>query len=267
MPFIFSSACGHTPCSRRRSLTLTSAQDLSAFAMATSRSGSGGRKRAASRPDVAKRKKPQKATEHSTVKCGVNRIGMRGDLRKRIKSDAARLQTVSFIGTRFAQFVLLRDLKSGEDRFRYDPDEEGVDEQTFWDQCLNAVTNHGEKNELDTIFKNEFKGLLPGDWQQVESKHMFPHIQQMRIQLRANAETMIATTFHRRIREGLHLQLLSSRLRHGVELNNKADVQLSFTLTGAITRKEGWEGLLPSNKDVSDDLCAFLTYLVAVMDP
>ena len=86
-------------------------------------------KRAALRPDVAERKNLQKATEHSTVKCGVNHIGIRSDFRKRIKSDAARLQTVSFIGTRFAQFVLLRDLKSGEDRFRYDPDEEGVNEE------------------------------------------------------------------------------------------------------------------------------------------
>jgi len=173
---------------------------------------------------------------------------MRSDLRERVKSDAAHLQAISFDGTRFAHFVLLRDLQNGEDRFRpsTETDKGGVSEQTFWDRCLAAVTDHGEKTDLDSIFKNELKGLLPGDWQQVDESLMSAHIQNLRSQLKANVETMIATTFHRRIREGLHLQLLTSRIRLGVELNNKADKQLSTELTSAITCKKAWQRLLPS---------------------
>jgi len=99
---------------------------------------------------VVARKKRQKTEEHTTVKFTVNRIGMRSDLRERVKSNAARLQNISFVWTRFVQFVLLRDLKNGKDFFRHSAGKDDVTEQTFWDQCLKAVTENGEKNELDT---------------------------------------------------------------------------------------------------------------------
>jgi len=184
------------------------------------------------------------------------------------KSDAARLQTISFVGTRFLQFVLLRDLENGEYPFRPHAGKDGVKEQTFWDRFLNAVTDHKKKNELDSIFEGSFKEPLPGDWQQVKGHLMFDHIQNLRSQLQTNAETMIATTFHRRIRDGLHLQLLTSRIRLGVELNNQADMQLSSELAGAITCKEAWQFPLPSELDeaVSKELRAFLMELATAME-
>ena len=196
----------------------------------------GQQKRKVSRTDVADRKKRQQQEEFTTVKCTVNRLGMRelmdsdGDkkdndskiFRERLKCDAARLQEISFIGTRFAQFVLLSDLEKQKNRF--DPtDAQHVSEQTFWQQCLNAVTNHGEKTYLDKFFREGFKDLLPDDWKPVESKLTSNHISNLRNQLMTNAETMIATTFHRRIREGLHLQLLTSKISKGINLKDTAD--------------------------------------------
>jgi len=85
-------------------------------------------KKRTSRPDVAARKKRQKAEDRTTVKFTVNRIDMCTDLRERVKSDAARLQTISFVGTRFTQFVLLHDLKNGKDRFRPHAGKDGAKE-------------------------------------------------------------------------------------------------------------------------------------------
>jgi len=181
----------------------------------------------------------------------------------------------------------LRDLENGEDRFRHPPrkdgvteqtpdkdgvaeqtpDKDGVSEKTFWDRCLIAVTDHAEKNEVDTIFKAEFKELLPEDWKPVEAKLMFGHIENLRSQLMTNAETMIATTFHRRIRESRQLQLLTSRIRLGVELNNKADEQLSSKLARATTCEEARELALPSHLGaaISQELHAFFADLAKAM--
>ena len=83
-----------------------------------------------------------------------------------------------------------------------------------------------------------------------------------------NAETMIATTFHRRIREVLYLQLLMSRINNEVDLNNKADKQLSSKLSVAICKKE--ELLtLPSELDrrVAQELSDFFRKLATAMKP
>jgi len=98
---------------------------------------------------------------------------------------------------------------------------------------------------------------------------MFDRIQNLRNQLKSNAETMIATLFHRRIREGLHQQLLTSRIRHEVELNNKVDLELSSKLAGAITCKQAWQLPPPSELDavVAWELHAFLTELATPMKP
>ena len=170
-------------------------------------------------------------------------------------------QSIMFIGTRFAQYLLLQALEQGQGP----PFRTSDAEQTWWQRCLNAVTVHSHRTELDQIFEDEFRPLLPDGWEPVEGKGIGLQITVARNQVMTNAKTMMATTFHRRIRECLKLVLLTSRVLLRVALD-KADGQLCSKLTEVITKKQEWEPLVP-NDEVYEGLRQLLTSLAAAMVP
>ena len=152
------------------------------------------------RPDVSERKKRRKGLKTSTVKMKLNRLKPCKRLVETIETWSADIQLIVFDASRLAAACVSHSIVKGAKL----PD---ISDQTFWNRCLSACSTNGKKlrkchESLDETFSDIFLPARQANvWGNGSNKTM--ELTNWALSLKTNACTMVATTFHNRLKASL----------------------------------------------------------------